>query len=204
MRCAVGLRNLLRYFHEQDIKLLVPRRWPDRQDPEKRAAYMAVMQQILSEQSNEVWFGDECGIEGDPRPRRRWAKRGSRPRVPMTQAHLRINEAGAVCPSSGKAFALTIPYADTESFQVFIDEFVKSHPPTANRQILLVLDNASWHKPKRLNWHHIKPLYLPPYSPDLNPIEILWKVLKDRFFSDWYAKTLEQLEERVCASHTKK
>ena len=82
MRCAVGLRNLLRYFHEQDIKLLVPRRWPDRQDPEKRAAYMAVMQQILSEQSNEVWFGDECGIEGDPRPRRRWAKRGSRPRVP--------------------------------------------------------------------------------------------------------------------------
>ena len=75
---------------------------------------------------------------------------------------------------------------------------------TTNRQILLVLDNASWHKPKRLNWHHIKPLYLPPYSPDLNPIEILWKVLKDRFFSDWYAKTLEQLEQRVCASHTKK
>ena len=61
---------------------------------------------------------------------------------------------------------------------MFIDEFVKSHPPTANRQILLVLDNASWHKPKRLNWHHIKPLYLPPYSPDLNPIEHAWSKIK--------------------------
>lgn len=129
----------------------------------------------------------------------RWAKRGSRSKVPMTQAHLRINVAGAVCPSSAEAFALTIPYTDTESFQIFIDEFAKAHPPKTRKAILLLLDNASWHKQKHFNWHHIKPLYLPPYSPDLNPIEVLWKALKDNSFSDWYAKTLDALQERVCS-----
>ncbi len=48
---------------------------------------------------------------------------------------------------------------------------------------MMVQDNASWHKAKGLNRWTILPIYLPPYSPDLNPIEILWKVIKDRLFN---------------------
>ncbi|MCC6881209.1 MAG: transposase, partial [Verrucomicrobiales bacterium] len=44
--------------------------------------------------------------------------------------------------------------------------------------IWLVVDNASWHHSKALDWHHIKPLHLPPYSPDFNPIERLWQHLR--------------------------
>lgn len=65
----LSYRTLLRYFHEQDIKLLMPRRWPEKQDPEKRQAYIEAMRGILSNSCNKVWFGDESGIEGDPRPR---------------------------------------------------------------------------------------------------------------------------------------
>ena len=42
--------------------------------------------------------------------------------------------------------------------------------PKPGTRLVLVLDNASWYKVKSLNWHHIEPMYLPPYSPDLNPI----------------------------------
>ena len=194
----LSYRTLLRYLKEQDIKLLVPRRWPERQDPEEHAAFVSKTKELLKNADVEFWFSDECGIEGDPRPRRRWAKRGSRPRLPTSQAHLRMNVTGAVCPQTGKAFALTLPYGDKETFQVFLDEFAKSVPPVSDRRMILVLDNASWHKSPAINWHHFEPMYLPPYSPDLNPIEVLWKVLKDRFFTDWYARTLEQLEDRVC------
>ena len=54
---------------------------------------------------------------------------------------------------------------------------------------LLILDNASWHKAQRLNWHHFEVHYLPGYSPDFNPIERLWLRLKADFFSDFIAKS---------------
>ena len=47
--------------------------------------------------------------------------------------------------------------------------------------MILVLDNARWRKVKSLTWGRIEPLHLPPYSPDFNPIEILWRVLKENF-----------------------
>ena len=67
----------------------------------------------------------------------------------------------------------------------------------STKRIVLVLDNASWHRAASLNWHHIEPKYLPPYSPDFNPIEVLWLCLKQRFFSSWYAPTLEALIQRT-------
>ena len=50
--------------------------------------------------SVELWFADECGVEGDPRPRRRWSVRGGRPKVPYLGDHIRANVLGAVCPAN--------------------------------------------------------------------------------------------------------
>ncbi|MGD9818702.1 MAG: transposase, partial [Desulfomonilaceae bacterium] len=44
------------------------------------------------------------------------------------------------------------------------------------------LCNASWHKSKSLNWGRFEPIFLPPYSPDLNPIERLWLIMKAQWF----------------------
>lgn len=194
----ISCTTVRRYFRENDFRLLVPRRWPEQGDEQKRAQFIEKVKRLRKDSSVELWFGDECGIEGDPRPRRRWAKRGSRPKLPYTNSHLRCHVIGAVQPDTGKAFALTMPHSDTEIFQIFLNQFAAAHPKRKDKQIVLVLDNASWHKAKRLNWQHIKPLYLSPYSPDLNPIEVLWLNLKNEFFKDWYAKTLEQLTDRVC------
>ena len=86
-------------------------------------------------------------------------------------------------------------------FQAFLDELAKHTARVAKRkQVVLVLDNASWHKHTNLNWHHITPCYLPAYSPDFNPIEAIWRVLKERFFNGWIAKSQEQLIERICVA----
>jgi transposase len=98
-------------------------------------------------------------------------------------------------PTSGEFFALAVPHNDKEVFQVFLEELAKA---TENRKITLVLDNASWHKVRTIEWHGIEPLFLAPYSPDLNSIENLWRLLKINFFNSWYAKTIEELIERVC------
>jgi DDE superfamily endonuclease len=64
------------------------------------------------------------------------------------------------------------------------------------------VDNASWHKAKRLNWHHFEVHFLPGYSPDFNPIERLWLRLKADFFSDFIAKSPEELTQRLCHALT--
>ncbi|MBK8090832.1 MAG: transposase [Verrucomicrobiaceae bacterium] len=83
---------------------------------------------------------------------------------------------------------------------MFLDTLAEENPHVAGRRAILVLDNASWHKTKSLNWHHFEPEYLPPRSPDLNAIERLWLRMKADWFNGWIAKTSEQLQDRIIES----
>ncbi len=47
------------------------------------------------------------------------------------------------------------------------------------------------------NWHNWQPMYLPPYSPDLNPLERIWLTMKARWFNNHIYKTEEKLLERL-------
>jgi len=87
---------------------------------------------------------------------------------------------------------------DSAVFQCWLDELAQSVPLKEGVRRVLVLDNASWHKVKSLRWHPFEVLFLPPYSPDFNPIERLWLRLKADFFTDWIARTGQELEERIC------
>jgi transposase len=190
-------QTLLNYFHENDLSLVVPRpQVIDKQDKDERDEFVARISE-LANAKEEIWFCDEVGFEGDPRPRARWVKKGSKPVNGRASEHLRFSAIGAINPLSGESFSLVVPQVDTSVFQVYLDEL---NVAINNRSIILVLDNASWHKTTALNWHNIKPLYLPPYSPDLNPIENLWRFLKINHFSNWYAKNIEELIEKICST----
>jgi transposase len=76
----LGYRTVIRYLHELDYNLRVPQRWPERQDEAERAAYLESLHALREDPQVELWYGDECGVEGDPRPRRRWSVRGGRPK----------------------------------------------------------------------------------------------------------------------------
>ena len=191
----LGYSTLARLLHEEKFCRKFPRPWPEKQDEELRAKFKAEISDLYQKDDLELWFCDESGFLADPRPRQVWVMKGSKVKTTRTGAHLRESIVGAVCPKTGQLSAMVINHVDTDVFQVFLNQFAEA---TEGRKIVLVLDNASWHKTKRLNWHHIKPIYLPPYSPDLNPIERLWLVMKDRFFTQWYTNDREKLTQRVC------
>ena len=196
LQIEVGYSTVIRFLHEQNYRLKVPQPWPDRQDKTQRQVFRQKLKTLLADPELELWFADESGFEGDPRPRRRWAKRGTQARVTKNGDHIRMNVAGMVCPRTGQAYLLEFTHTDTDTFQVFLDE--------ANRELnferqraILVLDNASWHKRKTLRWGRFEALYLPPYSPDFNPIEKLWLIIKAEWFADFIAKTRDQLIARL-------
>jgi transposase len=90
---------------------------------------------------------------------------------------------GAANPRNGDSVALLSPTVNTDLMNLFLCMLAKHVP--ADVQIVLVLDNAGWHVAKNLQVPPtISLLPLPPYSPELNPIERLWCWLKEHHLSN--------------------
>jgi transposase len=84
---------------------------------------------------------------------------------------------GAVEPTTGDRFFLELPYLNAEMFQLFVDAFAQAFPDSLN---LLLLDNSGAHTAHKLTIpENVRLVYLPPYCPELNPIERVWRDLKD-------------------------
>lgn len=172
-----------------------PRKWAEGQNEQARQDFKEHIRMLERKNNVDLWFSDESGFTGDPMPRYLMAKKGTRIHLPYFGAHIRSNAIGAVKINDGKFFSLIMPYVNTEIFQIFINELNKHIDH--NKRNILVLDNASWHKAKQLDWMDIKPLFLPPYSPDLNPIELLWLAIKKQDFTWFWTKDHAQLDDHL-------
>jgi transposase len=193
----LGYSTAVRWLHELNFHLRVPQPWPERQNQQDRERFLNEMHTLAADPNVELWFTDECGVEGDPRPRRRWVQPGKPRTVPYLGDHIRQNVIGAVAPQTGQLFSLIVDGVDTDVFQFFLDELARAAPKKEGKRQLLIMDNASWHKANRLNWHHFEPKFLPGYSPDFNPIERLWLRLKADWFWDFFARTPAELTDRL-------
>jgi transposase len=89
----------------------------------------------------------------------------------------------AACrPGTDQAFALALPEATTASMGLFLERFAQELGPGVHAA--LVLDRAGWHVSRRLAVpDNITLVPLPPYSPELNPVERVWLYLRERFLS---------------------
>ena len=197
----VSYPTFVRYLRKEGYCQRIPRRMPEPKDKDlwqqQRENFAHKMSQWVYDNNIELWFCDESGVEGDPRPRKRWVFKGSKPKIPYAGKHLRRSVIGAVCPQSGILSSIIFSHCDTNVFQAFLDNLASEIPHKSNIRQIIILDNASWHKAKKLNWHHFEPGYLPPYSPDFNPIDRLWLSMKQNFFADFIALESEALESRI-------
>ena len=83
----------------------------------------------------------------------------------------------AVAPSTGDSFSLILPEVNTQMMNIFLTHFQKH---IENKKIVLIMDRAGWHCSKKLKIpSQIELIYMPPYSPELNPVERLWKWLRE-------------------------
>ena len=101
---------------------------------------------------------------------------------------------GAFSPITGDHFELEMPYCNTDTFQAFLNEFSKS---SLDEYKVLLLDNGAFHKAQKLIIpENIALLFIPPYSPELNPAEKIWWKMK-RAFSGKLHKTLDNIGEFI-------
>ncbi len=109
--------------------------------------------------------------------RRRLTARGVQPVGTVQHVFEWFYVYGAVAPTSGEHFFLELPYLNADNFQIFVDAFAQAYRDSLN---ILLLDNSGAHRAERLKLpDNVRLVFLPPYCPELNPIERLWRDLKD-------------------------
>lgn len=87
-----------------------------------------------------------------------------------------------------------MPNCNADNFQLFIDEFSKHNENVFN---IMVLDNGAFHKAKSLNIpDNVGLLFLPPYSPELNPSENMWAIFKRKFANKLH-RTLDEVSDFI-------
>jgi len=147
----------------------------------------------------EPWFEDEARIGQKGRTTHVWYQRGRRPRGLREQRFASVQLFGAVCPERGAGVALALPEVSTGAMTLFLAELARVVP--AGTHAVLVLDRAGWHVsgdlvvPANLTLVH-----LPPYSPELNPVERVWLYLRERWLSHRVLAGYDAVLDAACAA----
>jgi len=116
-----------------------------------------------------LFFEDEAGFGRINKPKYCWCFPGLRPTVSCHHIREYQYAYGAVEPLTGENFFLVLLYCNTNCMNIFLDGLSKTY---LNDYILLPLDGAALHTSKKLKIpENIRLLYLPPATPELNPIE---------------------------------
>lgn len=128
---------------------------------------------------------------------RKWARRGSRPVAVRQTAYEYLYVIATVCPDSGQTAGLLCPQLNTEVMNIFLRQWASELPPEV--QAVLLWDQAGYHTAQQLQVpDNITILYLPPYSPELNPTEDLWHYLRSHEWSNGFYGSYDALRQAAC------
>ena len=142
-------------------------------------------------------FEDEAGFGRINKPKYCWCFPGLRPSIPCHHVREYRYVYGAVEPLIGDSAFLILPYSDTACMNVFLNHLSETYPAD---KIVLVCDGASWHRSKDLEIPaNIRLVFLPPATPEMNPIEQIWKEMRKRGFKNEVFQTLEKVVDRLCS-----
>ena len=126
----------------------------------------------------EIWFQDEARVGQQGTHAYIWAPIGARPLMVRDNRHDSAYIFGAICPARGVGAAMITPAANTEMMNLHLAEI--STQVAEGAIAVLTCDGAGWHQPggELVVPDNIVLLRLPPYSPELNPMENVWDYLQ--------------------------
>ena len=159
-----------------------------------------IVEQVVARQAPagrqvRLMFQDEARFGRINDPRRCWAPKGFRPEVGMQIVREYTYAFGAVSPHDGTLDTLVLPVVTAEAMSIFLAEVARRHP---EEFIVMVLDGAGWHRANSLIVpENMRLEALPPYSPQLNPVEHLWDEIREKWFANEVFDSLDGVEDRL-------
>ena len=141
-----------------------------------------------------LYFQDESRFGLLTVLRRMITAKGIKPTAPFLHRFDNLYLFGAFSPVTGTGCLLEMPHCNSQTFQIFLDHLSEQHPEDFK---IMILDNGAFHHARRLQIpSNIALVFLPPYSPELNPAEKIWRYFKDRVSMIAY-NSLQALQQKI-------
>lgn len=169
-----------------------PKKIPGKLNPASQAVFIEEYKELKAglKKDEEIYFVDAVHPEHQSQAVCGWIKKGEQKTLQTTGKQVRLHFAGALCLSGMKVVSKEY---DTVDADAMIDFFRDLERKSTASTIYVILDNARANKNKKLDeflkTSRIKLHYLPPYSPNLNPIERLWKIMRERKIHNQYRES---------------
>ena len=193
-----GMRNWLqRYGFSYKKPALVPGKADGQQQREWMAQYEKLKQDLPADET--ICFMDGVHPTHNVQPAYGWIQKGVRKEVPANSGRSRINLAGVLDVIDHKVLIQEDKTLNAEATISFFRKIENAYPE--KKRVHIFCDNAGYYRNKAvteyLQTSRIKLHFLPPYSPNLNPIERLWKWMKERVIYNTYYREFEDFKLAV-------
>jgi transposase len=205
---GVTLRRQAMYdlLHRLGYSSLMPRPQHEQANPEVQEFFKELVveqidaiadqhpgQEIRTYHQDEARFGQKGTLT------RVWARKGSRPRAVRQTGFTSLYVLAAVCAATGTVSALIMPELNTGVVNLFLEQFSRELP--AGVHAVLIWDGAGFHTGAELVVpSNVSLIQLPPYSPELNPVENLWHYLRAHHWSNRRYQDYNELQEEAARS----
>lgn len=156
---------------------------------------------MRSDPKLQIWSEDECHFQRAATVVGMWSLKGQQPHIPSDSTKEKISFFGAVNLHTGSFQFREEPTFNAESFGAFLEQLLPTL--TESTKAILILDNARFHHAVKLRpllescQNKLELWFLPPYSPDLNPTERIWRLTRRNHTHNTYFPDLEALRSTV-------
>jgi len=159
----------------------------------------------MRDPSVQLWCEDEVHFQRHSTLIRMWAPKGQQPRVLSASTRQKVGFFGALNVKTGRLVTMEASTFNAETFGDFIRHLLQC----TQERFYLILDNATWHRARVLrsffieNQDRLVRIFLPPYSPELNPIERVWRITRRQVTHNRYFQSVEDLTTALLSHFAK-
>ena len=202
----MSLQAVYDLLHRFGFSSLMPRPQHEAANPEVQEFFKEIVVEQIDaiaeahpDQEIRTSFQDEARFGQKGTITRVWAPKGSRPRAVRQIRSTSLYVLVAVCISTGASSALIMPELNADVLNLFLEQMSRGLP--AGVHAVLICDGAGFHTSGDLEVpSNISVILLPPYSPELNPVENLWHYLRAHHWSNRAYQDYDELESEAAQS----
>lgn len=194
--------GMIKLLHRLEFEWRKPKGLPARADVAAQEAFVAAYEKLLNGLAPDetVYFADAVHPEYQSRPAYGWVRRGEHPAVRRGKGRQRMNLAGALCLETGHCSIVEDVRITAETT---VELFARLERANPGKRIHVILDNAGTNRGQPVrDWLarpecRVRPIYLPPYAPNLNAIERLWQVMHEHVTRNCYYDDFRTFAEAI-------
>jgi transposase len=181
---AYSVSGMTKWLHNKGFSYKKPHAVPAKADQEQQGKFIKYYQKLKAKSGKKepIYFVDSVHPQHQTQLAYGWILTGERKAIATTGRQYRLNFIGGICLKGHRIIYQQANKVNADSIALFLSRLRKLNP--GKYKLHVIWDNAGYHRDKEIKLFAknlgIQLHYLPPYSPNLNPIERLWKIMHER------------------------